>query len=432
MARLSAVFAVRGSRTAGLLRHALSQAATRYHRAMTRLLLADPFPSARLDDLRALGLEVDYQPDLSAETLPSAARGAAILVVRSTKVTRQTLEAANALALVIRAGAGVDTIDVDAASERGVLVANCPGKNSDAVAELAMGFLLAIDRRLVDGTNDLARGQWNKKEYSKAQGLKGTTLGIAGFGQIGRGVAARAKAFEMNVLAFSVPFTKEEADVAGVGFAASLEELARRSDAVSVHMPQTKETKGLFGESFFAALKPNAVFINTSRGGLVDHAALTNAIKTSGLKVGLDVFEGEPAEGKAPWDLPLAKSPGFVGTHHIGASTEQAQNAIAGETVRICREFVTTGTAPNVVNVARHHAAHHQLIVRHYDRVGVLAAVLGLIKNHGINVEEMSNTIFQGGKAAVAALQISVAPPAELVRDIAALEGQVIAVDVKG
>jgi D-3-phosphoglycerate dehydrogenase len=399
---------------------------------MTRLLLADPFPAARLEDLRALGLEVDYQPELTAETLASAARGAAILVVRSTKVTRATLEAAGALALVIRAGAGVDTIDVDAASERGVLVANCPGKNSDAVAELAMAFLLTADRRLVEGTNDLARGQWNKKEYSKAQGLKGSTLGIAGFGQIGRGVAARARAFEMNVLAWSVPFTKEEADLAGVGFAATLDELAKRSDAVTVHMPQTKETKGLFGESFFAALKPNAVFINTSRGGLVDHAALENAMKTRGLRVGLDVFDGEPTEAKTPWELTLARVPGFVGTHHIGASTEQAQNAIAGETVRICREFVTTGTAPNVVNVASHATTHHQLIVRHYDRVGVLAAVLGLIKNHGINVEEMSNTIFQGGKAAVAALRVATAPPAELVRDIAGLDGQVIAVEVKG
>jgi len=399
---------------------------------MTRLLLADPFPAARLDDLRALGLEVDCQPDLTADTLVAAARGAAILVVRSTKVTRATLEAATALALVIRAGAGVDTIDVDAASERGVLVANCPGKNSDAVAELTMGLLLAVDRRLVDGTNDLARGQWNKKEYSKAQGLKGSTLGIAGFGQIGRGVAARARAFEMNVIAWSVPFTKEEADVAGVGFAATVDDLARRSDIVTVHMPQTKETKGLFGESFFATLKTNAVFINTSRGGLVDHAALANAMKTRGLRVGLDVFDGEPTEAKTPWELPLARSPGFVGTHHIGASTEQAQNAIAGETVRICREFVTTGTAPNVVNVAQHSATHHQLIVRHYDRVGVLAAVLGLIKNHGINVEEMSNTIFQGGKAAVAALRLAAAPPGDLVRDIEALEGQVIAVEVKG
>jgi D-3-phosphoglycerate dehydrogenase / 2-oxoglutarate reductase len=399
---------------------------------MTRLLLADPFPAARLADLRALGLEVDYQPDLSAETLPAAAAHTAILVVRSTKVTRATLEAASALALVVRAGAGVDTIDVDAASERGVLVANCPGKNSDAVAELAMGLLLAVDRRIADGTADLARGQWNKKEYSKAQGLKGSTLGIAGFGQIGQGVAQRARAFGMNVVAWSHPFTREEAAVAGVGFAETLDELARRSDAVTVHMPQTKETKGLFGEAFFSALKTQATFINTSRGGLVDHAAMEAAMRTRGLRVGLDVYEGEPAEGKTAWDLPLAKLPGFVGTHHIGASTEQAQNAIAGETVRICREFLATGAAPNVVNVALHATAIHQLVVRHYDRVGVLAAVLGIIKNHGINVEEMNNTVFQGGKAAVASLRLSVAPPSELVREISGLKEQVIAVDVKG
>ena len=402
---------------------------------MPRLLLADPFPASRLADLRALGLEVDYQPELTADTLPTACSvlgNVAILVVRSTKVTRATLEAATSLALVIRAGAGVDTIDVDAASERGVLVANCPGKNSDAVAELAMALLLASDRRLVEGTNDLARGQWNKKEYSKAQGLKGTTLGIAGFGQIGRGVAHRARAFEMNVIAWSHPFSRDEAAHAGVGFAETVEDLARRSDAVSVHLPQTNETKGLFGETFFSALKTNAIFINTSRGGVVDQPALEAAMKTRGLRVGLDVYAGEPADAKTSWELPLAHMPGFTGTHHIGASTEQAQNAIAGETVRICREFVTTGTAPNVVNVAQHGGGRHQLIIRHYDRVGVLAAVLGLIKNHSINVEEMSNTIFQGGKAAVAALRLSVAPPSELVRDIEALREQVIAVEVKG
>ena len=295
-----------------------------------------------------------------------------------------------------------------------------------------MGLLLAADRRIVDGTVDLMKGQWNKKEYSKAQGLKGTTLGIAGLGQIGGGVARRALAFEMNVVAFSVPFTKEEADKLGIGFAASLLDLARQSDAISVHMPQTKETKGLFGESFFAALKPNAFFINPSRGGLVDYAALVHSMRTKGLRVGLDVFDAEPTEGKTTWALALAEEKGFVGTHHIGASTEQAQSAIAAETVRICREFIVTGAAPNVVNVAVHSSAHHQLIVRHYDRVGVLAAVLGLIKNHGINVEEMSNTVFQGGKAAVAALRLSVAPPEALVREIVGLKEQVIAVDVKG
>jgi D-3-phosphoglycerate dehydrogenase len=317
---------------------------------MTRLLLADQFPASRLADLRALGLEVDFQPDLSAETLPSAVNGVDILVVRSTKVTRATLEAATSLKLVIRAGAGVDTIDVEAATQRGVAVANCPGKNSDAVAELAMGLLLSLDRRIPDCTADLAKGQWNKKLYSKAQGLKGSTIGIVGFGQIGRGVATRAMAFGMKVIAYDPFFTKEQVEAAGAKYAATLDELARASDAVSVHMPQTKETKGLFGESFFAALKANAIFINTSRGGLVDHAALEAAMKGKGLRVGLDVYDKEPAEGKATWDLALAKMPGFVGTHHIGASTEQAQDAIAVETVRICREFKATGVAPNVVN----------------------------------------------------------------------------------
>jgi D-3-phosphoglycerate dehydrogenase len=396
-----------------------------------QLVIADAFPERFLSDFLDLGLDVDYRPDVTADELGAALEKASIVVVRSKKVSRATIERAKRLELILRAGAGVDTIDVTAASERGIYVANCPGKNSIAVAELAMGLILAVDRRIVDATRDLTNGKWNKKEYSKAAGLKGRTLGIAGFGAIGQAVAARAQGFEMNVLVWSDNLTPDLIADRGIEAASSLWDLAERSDIVSVHLPQTAETKTLFAEAFFARMKPGAVFVNTSRGGLHDTGALVRAMKERGIRVALDVYDPEPAGGTAEFAHELCKLPGFVGTHHIGASTEQAQNAIAAEAVRICGEFVKTGQVPHVVNIERHSPAKVQLIVRHYDKVGVLATVLGMIRQHGLNVEEMGNTIFAGAKAAIATIRVAGEPPPELVDAIAKLEDMVLHVEVK-
>ncbi len=397
-----------------------------------RALIADAFPERYLGAFRDLGVEVAYEPQVTAEALPERAKDADILIVRSKKVSRDVIAAARGLSLVLRAGAGYDTIDVAAASERGIFVANCPGKNAVAVAELTFALLLALDRRVPDGTTDLRAGRWNKKEYSKADGVKGKTLGVIGLGSIGRAVVERARAFELDVLCWSRSLTAERAEDLGVARAASLQDLAERSDIVTVHLAQTKETKGLLDAAFFARLRPRAMFINTSRGGLCDQAALVAAMKERGIRAGLDVFADEPAGGTAEGlDHELFRLPGFVGTHHIGASTEQAQDAIAEEAVRVCREFVSTGRPPNVVNVEIHAPATSELVVRHYDKVGVLAQVLGLVRKYGINVADMTNTIFQGQKAAVAAIRLGAAPSPELVAEIAALEDLVIQVDVK-
>lgn len=397
-----------------------------------RALVADAFPVHYLDDLRAAGLEVTYDPQATAEDLVDKAKDVRILIVRSTKVGRAVIEAARDLGLVLRAGAGVDTIDVAAASERGIYVANCPGKNAVAVAELAMGLIIALDRRIADATADLRAGNWNKKEYAKASGLKGRTLGIAGLGSIGREMLARARAFEMHVCVWSRSLTFEAAEELGVERCASLRELAEKSDIVSVHMALEPATKGMFGAEFFARMKKGAAFVNTSRGGLHDEAALCAAMKAHGLRAGLDVFESEPTTGTAK-DLPneIFKMPGFAGTHHIGASTDQSQDAIAAEAVRICREFVLTGRAPNVVNVEQQAPARSELVIRHYDKVGVLAQVLGIIRQYGVNVADMTNTIFQGSKAAVAAIRIASDPSEEMLKEIAALDEMVISVEAK-
>jgi D-3-phosphoglycerate dehydrogenase / 2-oxoglutarate reductase len=380
-----------------------------------KILLADKFEKSGLEGLKALGCEVLSQPDAKDDALTEAIRSSAaeVLVVRSTKVTRPMLETGR-LSLVIRAGAGYNTIDVEAASERGIYVANCPGKNSIAVAELAFGLILAADRRISEGDSDLKRGVWNKKAYSKARGLFGSTLGILGVGGIGTEMIARARAFGMPVVAWSRSLTPERARGLGIDRKASPVEVAASSDVVSVHLALKPETRGLCDEKFFAAMKAGALFVNTSRAEVVDQAALERAVRERGIRAALDVFAGEPAGGTGEVTDAIFRLPGVTGTHHIGASTDQAQEAIAAETVRIVREFLETGRPPNVVNLARKSPATHLLVVRHYDRVGVLAAVFDRIQEAGINVQETENVVFEGAKAAVARIHLNQAPSGEV------------------
>ena len=377
-----------------------------------RVLVADKFEKSGLEGLAAAGFAVDYRPDAKDEALVAAIAetGAEVLVVRSTKVTRPMLEAGR-LGLVVRAGAGYNTIDVVAASSRGIYVANCPGKNAIAVAELAFGLILALDRRIPDGVADLRRGVWNKKEYSKARGLAGATLGLLGTGGIGREMIPRARAFGMRVVAWSRSLTEARAREWGVERAETPEAVAATADVVSVHLAAKPETKGLCGERFFAAMKRGAFFVNTSRAEIVDEAALARAVEQKSLRAALDVFEGEPAGGSGEAASPLFHLPGVIGTHHVGASTDQAQEAIAAETVRIVREFRDSGRPPNAVNLARRSPATHLLVVRHYDRVGVLAAIFDRIRAAGINAQETENVVFDGAEAAVARIALSQAPP---------------------
>lgn len=377
-----------------------------------KVLVVDKFPDSAIQQMKALGFEVAYNADMKGDALVAEVKksGADVLVVRSTKVTEPMLEGSH-LSLVIRAGSGYDTIDVAAASKRGIYVSNCPGKNSAAVAELAMGLLLALDRRLADNVQQLREKKWNKKDFSKARGLQGRTLGVLGVGTIGQLVIERARAFGMKVAAWSRSLTPEKAAQLGVARKSSPEELAAAADAVSVHLALTPETKGICGEKFFAALKKGAYFINTSRGGVVDPEALKKAIREKGIRAGLDVFAKEPAEAAGAFEDDIVELDGVYGTHHIGASTDQAQEAIAEETVRILQQYRDTGHVPNVVNLCVHSPATHLLVVRHADRVGVLAHVLTGLRSAGINVQEMENIVFDGAAAAIARIHLDKAPP---------------------
>jgi len=332
-----------------------------------KVLVADKFEKSGVQGLQASGCEVQLQPELKEDSLTAEIRnsGAEVLVVRSTKVTDEMLGAGN-LKLVVRAGAGYNTIDIAAASSRGVQVANCPGKNAIAVAELAFGLILALDRRIPDNVAELRAGRWNKKEFSKASGLYGKTLGLLGIGSIGRELASRAIAFGMSLIIWSRRFdgqsrslTTEESEdlgisqsskVAGISLASTPADVAESCDVLSVHLAASKDTRGLVSADVLSRLRPGAFFVNTARGEVVDYNALETVVRENGVRVALDVYSAEPASSTGEFEDAIVKLPNVYGTHHIGASTNQAQEAVAAEAVRIIQTFKETGAAPNVVN----------------------------------------------------------------------------------
>lgn len=395
-----------------------------------RVLVADAFPETGLAGLRSLGLEVGYVPKASPEEFAREAAAAHVVIVRSRPVARDVLEGASRLSLVVRAGAGVNTIDVAAASERGVFVTNCPGRNAAAVAELTIGLLLALDRRIADATAELRAGRWDKSGFAQARGVKGRTLGVLGTGQIGRLVIARARALEMWVVAWSRSLTDAGARELGVERRATPVDVARESDALTLHLALAPETKGIVGREVLAALPEGAIVINTARGEIVDEPALVAAAHAKKLRLGLDVFAGEPATGTAAFAPAPAAVPIFAGTPHIGASTDEAQDAIAAEAVRIVRVFLQEGRAENCVNLARKTPARCQLVVRHYDRVGVLAGVLDLMRGEGINVQRVENVVFEGARAACAKIELERRPSDAAVAELLGRREEVLGVDL--
>ncbi len=400
-----------------------------------KVLLADKFEKSGIDGLKALGCEVVYEPDLKEQTLVEAIgrTGADVLVVRSTKVTEEMI-AAGKLALIVRAGAGYNTIDVAAASRRGVYVSNCPGKNSVAVAELTLGLLIGLDRRIPDNVAELRAGKWNKKEYSKARGLHGMTLGILGFGRIGQEVGKRAMAFGMNLVIWSEMGVTVDRDAIPVDLplllqfrpgaealieeritvAKSPAEVAEKCDVLTIHLAAGPLTKNIVNADVLGKLKPGSYVINTARADVVDYDALAKVVQEKGIRVGTDVYPGEPATGTADFAFPMASLPGVYGTHHIGASTNQSQEAIASETVRIIKTFKSTGRVPNVVNLTKKSPSNYSLIVRHKDKPGVLACVFGRLATSGINAHETENIIFDKAEAAIARINLDKAPSADL------------------
>jgi len=294
---------------------------------MARILVTEKIADGGLDRLRAAGHDVDVQLGLSPDELLSAVPGAAALIIRSsTTVTDAVLAAGADLVVVGRAGLGVDNVDVEAATQRGVMVANAPGTNSLSTAEHAMALLLSLARNVPQSHRALVEGRWEKSGWQGVE-LHGKTLGVLGLGRIGTLVAQRALAFGMRIVAWDPWTTADRARKLGIELT-ELDELFAESDFVSLHLLKTAESTGIVNADVLAKAKPGLRIVNAARGGLIDEAALADAI-VNGVVAGaaLDVFETEPMT-----DSPLFALPEVVVTPHLGASTQEAQDK-AGVTV---------------------------------------------------------------------------------------------------
>lgn len=387
-----------------------------------KILLADQLAPLVRSSLEKQDFTILENPSLKDESLLEAMQTfkPEILVVRSTKITSEHIEKTPSLSLIIRAGAGVNTIALETASQRGVFVANCPGKNAIAVAELVMGHIINLDRNLFENIRDFRAGVWNKKKYSKAKGLHGRVLALLGLGSIGTEVLHRAKAFGLEVRAWSRSLTPEKAKKLGVHYAATPQEVAKGADILSVHLPANAQTKDLIDSSILSELNDQAFFINSSRGALVNEEDLLEAIEQKNLRVGLDVFKNEPASSDNTVSSILSENPSIYVSHHIGASTNQATESVGEAVLEIITNWKFQGLVLNCVNIAKQTKATCCLSVRHADKVGVLANILGHVRANDLNIQEMDNTIFQGGKAACARIFLAGEPSSALLNNLEA------------
>ena len=384
------------------------------------ILIADKLDSQAHTSLENMGCSLITDGSLQDERLVGAIKEhhPEILIVRSTIVQKEHIDASSSLSLIIRAGAGTNTIDLEYASQKGIYVATCPGKNAIAVAELTLGHLLNLDRRISDNVQELRSGIWNKKEYSKANGLFGRKLAIIGLGSCGLETLKRAKSFGMNISVWSRSFSPQKAAELGVHYASSPKEAAQDAHALTVHLAYGASTKNIISADVLNVLSNGAYVINTSRGGIIDEQALIEAIEKKGLRAGLDVFEGEPSPSVADFSSAITKNSAVYGTHHIGASTDQATEAVGAEVVNIVRTYRDRGTVINCVNLAKNSPSQNLITVRHADKVGVLARVLETLRKENHNVQEMENILFSGGKAACAKIHLVGRPSESLMKTL--------------
>jgi len=384
------------------------------------ILLADKLAPLVQNHLIDSGHIVISEPTLKDDALTKAliAHKPDILVVRSTKVQKEHIDACPSLSLIIRAGAGVNTIDLQTASSKGIFVANCPGRNAIAVAELVMGHILNWDRHFFENISEFRNGLWNKKTHGKAKGLLGLTIGICGMGAIGQAVAHRAKAFGIQIKAWDIALTPQRALELGVEYCATALEAASDVDILTVHLPAVEDTKGFINATLLNAMRDEGLVINTSRNSLLNEQDLLAAIERKGLKAGLDVFDNEPASSDTHVSSHFCNNPNVYVTHHIGASTNQATISVAEAVVNIVDTWQNTGEVLNCVNLKRTQTATCCLSVRHADKVGVLANILEQLKAEGHNIQEMENIIFAGGTAACARIFLVGTPSETMIQTL--------------
>lgn len=382
------------------------------------VFVADKLPDEAIKELKDLGVDVTFEPTVGGGDLDKGLGDTDVLIVRSTLVSEQCIKNSPNLMLIIRAGAGVNTINIEAASNYGIYVANCPGQNSIAVAELTMGLILSLDRFLPDNVIDFRNGHWNKATFSKADGLFGKTLGVVGVGQIGKAVIERARAFGLDIVAWSRSLTPEMAEEMGIDYADNIQQVAEQCDILTVHLAMNADTKGVISRDILSSLKDGAFFINTSRAGVVDEDALYEELKSERIKAGLDVISDEPEYKKGEVESRFQGLDNVYVSHHIGASTKQAQLAVASDAVDIVRGYMSEGKVRNWLNRCEKTEAPWKLVVRHYDKPGVIASVMSELKSADINAQELENVIFEGKNAACCTIQLDSKPSDEIYKKI--------------
>jgi D-3-phosphoglycerate dehydrogenase len=358
-----------------------------------KVLVADPVSQRGLDEIAAGGeLEVVVKTGLpEAEIIKIIPEFSALVVRSQTKVTAAVLEAAKKLKVIGRAGVGVDNVDVDAATKRGVIVMNAPGGNTISTAEHAFSLLVSIARAIPQADASVKAGKWDRKRYEGVE-LYNKTLGILGMGRVGTEIARRSIAFGMRVLAYDPYLSASKARGLQVELVEQIDELLPLCDFLSMHMPLTDETRHMLDERRLALCKEGVRIINCARGGLIDEAALANALATKHVAAAaLDVFEVEPP----PADFPLRKLENVVFTPHLGASTAEAQENVGIEIAQAIRAALLNGEIRNAVNMPSMDAKT-AAIVKPYltlgDKLGRFAAQLAPNRNDRI-------VITYGGKA---------------------------------
>ena len=316
---------------------------------MPRVFIADKLEASGIDHLTAAGIEVDNRPGLKDAALRDALRSADAVIVRSaTKITADLLGDPGQLKAIARAGVGVDTIDVDAATRKGIVVMNTPGGNTVSAAEHTIALMFALSRHVPAADASMKVGKWDRNKYMGTQ-LTGKTLGVIGLGRIGREVAQRAIGLGMTVLAFDPFVTPAKVAELGYDAASGVDEMLPKVDYLTVHVPLTEETKGLISSTRLATMKRTARVLNVSRGGIIDEQALADALKAGTIAgAGIDVFSTEPP----PADNPLLAAPNVVLTPHLGASTVEAQENVAVEAAQLLADYLLRGIVANAVNMA--------------------------------------------------------------------------------
>jgi D-3-phosphoglycerate dehydrogenase len=385
-----------------------------------KILVACELPADALEQLRTLATELTYTPEASAAELRETLRNASLLIVGGTRVSPEAIVNAPSLQMIVHAGSGPGDIAIDEASNAGVFVTHCPGRHAAAMAELALGLIIALDRKIVENTVALREGRWNRSELSAAWGLAGRTLGILGYGSVGQLLARRARAFDMHVVAWSPRLTPEAAVENGVELCNWPRELARMSDFVTVHAVGSAN-EVLVDAQFVRNKRRGAGLVHLGHPGAIDEAAVALGVEELQLRVACDVHSSEPASDTGRIRCRLCELPGVIGTQRIGAQTEQARMAVATEVVHLVQAFVVSGEVHHCLNLAERSPATWQLVIRVRDQVGVMASILAAVRADGINAQEITSRVFTGAKAAWCNIALDERPSTEALEHIRSL-----------